>query len=337
LFAGGGGFSVGFERAGFEITNAVEHDPMIARTYAANHKRVGLLVDDIANADNSGLFDRGCADIIIGGPPCQGFSMSGERIRQGFRESFTEDPRNYLFKHYFNIVKRVKPRVFIMENVKGIQTMQGGRIFEEILSLFRSLSYNVQHTLINAYDYGVPQTRERTIIVGALDMDFDLQKAITRTKNRILEDNPDFFQRRNVWETISSLENIPTDEETVPNHIATKHNRVATVRMSQVSNGENFTILNEVINSVHSGSYGRLEKDKPAPTITSRFDTPSGGKYTHPTLNRTLTPREAARIQSFSDDFIFYGNKTSICKQIGNAVPPNVSYFLAEMAKEILK
>ena len=95
--------------------------------------------------------------------------------------------------------------------------------------------------------------------------------------------------------------------------------------------------LEEQINSVHSGSYGRLCWDEQAPTITTRFDTPAGGRFIHPTEDRTLTPREAARIQSFSDNFVFYGNKTSICKQIGNAVPPKISYFLARLVKNIMK
>lgn len=107
--------------------------------------------------------------------------------------------------------------------------------------------------------------------------------------------------------------------------------------MSRVANGENFTSLEETINSVHSGSYGRLCWDEQAPTITTRFDTPAGGRFIHPVENRTLSPREAARIQSFPDDFVFYGNKTSICKMIGNAVPPKVSYFLARLVNKILE
>ena len=106
--------------------------------------------------------------------------------------------------------------------------------------------------------------------------------------------------------------------------------------MKKIANGENFTVLDEQINSVHSGSYGRLKWDEPAATITTRFDTPAGGRFIHPTENRTLTPREAARIQSFPDDFIFYGNRTSICKQIGNAVPPKVSFFLARLVRNML-
>lgn len=114
------------------------------------------------------------------------------------------------------------------------------------------------------------------------------------------------------------------------------HSKTAIDRMKQVKNGENYTVLNEKINSVHSGSYGRLLWDEPAATITTRFDTPAGGRFTHPDENRTLTPREAARIQSFPDSFVFTGDKRSISRQIGNAVPPKVSYFLARLVINIL-
>ena len=107
--------------------------------------------------------------------------------------------------------------------------------------------------------------------------------------------------------------------------------------MKQIGNGENFTALEEKVNSVHSGAYGRLMWDEPAATITTRFDTPAGGRFIHPVEHRTLSPREAARIQSFPDTFVFTGDKRSISRQIGNAVPPKISYFLAEVVKSILE
>ncbi|MDR2104551.1 MAG: DNA cytosine methyltransferase [Deferribacteraceae bacterium] len=122
LFAGCGGFSTGFVKAEFKITHAVEFDKTIARTYALNHPSTTLIVDDIQNINNS-IFQPNSVDVIIGGPPCQGFSMAGARIRQ----NFIDDQRNYLFRHYFNIVSRVRPKVFVMENVKGIQTMNNPR------------------------------------------------------------------------------------------------------------------------------------------------------------------------------------------------------------------
>ena len=132
LFAGCGGLSLGFIKCGYKVEKAVEFDVSIADTYKINHPKVDVIVDDIRNIDNSGVFRNGDADVIIGGPPCQGFSMAGARIRHGF----IDDPRNYLFKHYFNVVKTAKPKVFVMENVKGMLTMQGGKIFKEIIEIF---------------------------------------------------------------------------------------------------------------------------------------------------------------------------------------------------------
>lgn len=168
LFAGCGGLSLGFLQAGYSIDRAVEYDPVIANTYQKNHPEVKVIVDDIKNIDAAGTFKLGDADVIIGGPPCQGFSMAGARIRHGF----IDDPRNYLFKHYFNVVRTVKPKVFVMENVKGMQNMQGGKIFKEILNIFSDpkmndgVPYTLYHRVIKAVEFGVPQKRERLIIVG---------------------------------------------------------------------------------------------------------------------------------------------------------------------------
>ncbi len=285
--------------------------------------------------------------------------MAGARIRNGF----IDDPRNYLFKHYFNIVKTVKPKVFLIENVKGIATMQNGKIFNEIITSFGNKDlldgdcYNIYHTVIKATEFGVPQTRERMIIIGVLNKDFNGSAIFESVKNKIIRENAHFFTPVTVWDAISDLAKVSpsdtgiikntypmtyyqkylsSDGEKLSNHIQTKHSVLAKSRMEKIGEGENFTKLKETIKSVHSGAYGRLEKQGVAPTITTRFDTPSGGKFTHPIHNRTITPREAARIQSFPDDYVFYGNKSSICKQIGNAVPPKCSYFLAKVVKELL-
>ena len=357
LFAGCGGLSLGFLKRGYTIEKAVEFDVGIANTYKMNHPEVEVIVDDIKNIDHSGLFKRGDADVIIGGPPCQGFSMAGARIREGFMG----DPRNYLFKHYFNVVKTVKPKAFVMENVKGIQTMQNGEIFAEIKSIFQNpdmldgQAYHIYPRVIRSVDFGVPQKRERMIIVGVLKEVPDYDEVWERTKEEIKKDYPSYFDTVTIFDAIGNLSDPTEDGEIknpkakteyqkylssenakITNHIKTNHSKVAIGRMHRVGNGENFTSLDETINSVHSGSYGRLSWDEQAPTITTRFDTPSGGRFTHPEKDRTLTPREAARIQSFPDDFIFYGNKTSVCKQIGNAVPPKVSYFLARLIENIL-
>lgn len=357
LFAGCGGFSCGFEKAGYDIISAIEFDKNIAKSYEVNHPKTKMIVDDIKNIDNNSIFKKNEATIIIGGPPCQGFSMAGARIRRGF----IDDPRNYLFKHYFNIVKIVRPKIFIIENVKGILTMKNGQVFNEIKKIFEDPDnfekkpYKIQYKVMNAKDYGIPQNRERTIIIGSL-IDFNLDEEINKTKEHIKEIDKNFFDNVTVWQAISNLPK-PTEDGNIKinkiennyqrflssrlgktyNHIMTKHNSVAVRRMEKIGINENFKVLDEKIKTVHSGSYGRLDPDGIAPTITTRFDTPSGGRFIHPFENRTITPREAARIQSFPDDFEFIGTKSCICKQIGNAVPPKLSYFLGEMIRGILE
>lgn len=358
LFAGCGGLSLGFIKAGFSIVKAVEFDPVIAGTYKKNHPDVTMIVDDIKNIDGDGVFSFGDADVIIGGPPCQGFSMAGARIRQGF----IDDPRNYLFKHYFNVVKTVRPKVFVMENVKGMLTMQGGRIFEEIKALFQDEEmlngepYSLFYRVVKATEFGIPQKRERLIIIGTTLPNVDFEQAWDQARLRITKRCPSYFDSVTVRDAISDLPAVTKDgiiaapeyqttyqkylagdSECVYNHTQSQHSATAVARMKQIGNGENFTALEEKVNSVHSGAYGRLMWDEPAATITTRFDTPAGGRFIHPVEHRTLSPREAARIQSFPDTFVFTGDKRSISRQIGNAVPPKISYFLAEVVKSILE
>ena len=357
LFSGCGGLSLGFIQAGYTVKKAVEIDPMIAGTYQKNHPEVEVIVDDIRNIDRSGMFRKGDAEVIIGGPPCQGFSMAGARIRTGF----IDDPRNYLFKHYFNVVKAVQPKAFVMENVKGILTMQGGKIFEEILRIFSDAAllggrpYSLHYKIVKAVEFGVPQKRERVIVIGTQASGYDFDGKWEETRQTILAQYPHYFDAVTVRDAIGNLgpttgdgviknpapvseyqHYLASDEKQLNNHKRTNHSNVAVDRMRRIANGENFTSLEETIHSVHSGAYGRLCWDEPAPTITTRFDTPAGGRFIHPDEDRTLSPREAARIQSFPDDFVFYGNKTSICRMIGNAVPPKISYFLACLIRNIL-
>lgn len=358
LFSGCGGLSLGFEKNGYTIETALEFDPMIAETYKTNHCGVELIVDDIRNVDQSGVFSKKSADVIIGGPPCQGFSMAGARIRSGFMG----DPRNFLFKHYFNVVKAVCPEVFIMENVKGIMTMENGGIFEEILRIFSSSDflpsgpYKMWYKIVRAVDFGVPQKRERMIIIGTKNHGINIDALWEQTIQQIKSEMPHYFNKVTVYDAISNLpeptENgvvktpepiteyqkyLASKDTVLTGHYKPNHSDKAVERMSKVKSGENYTVLNETIHSIHSGSYGRLSWTLPAPTITTRFDTPSGGRFIHPEKNRTLTPREAARIQSFPDNFVFTGSKSSICKQIGNAVPPKISYFLARLVRNIIE
>lgn len=357
LFSGCGGFSTGFQKAGFEVIKAVEFDKQIANSYIQNHKGTKMLAEDIAKVDNENYFSKHEADIIIGGPPCQGFSMSGLRIRDN---SFKEDPRNYLFKHYLNIVTIVKPDFFVFENVKGILTMNNGKIFNEIIKAFSEKSnfegtqYFISFKLVKVVEFGIPQKRERVIIFGSRDIKIDFNTYFEKTFQKFKKENIDFLKPVKVWDAISNLseptetgdirnsktkteyqKSLSSNKPIITNHYKPNHSEKSIERMKQIKCGENWTSLKEDIKSVHSGSYGRLDKNDVAPTIVTRFDTPSGGKFIHPTENRTITPREAARIQSFPDDFVFTGTKSSICRQIGNAVPPKLAFFLAELIKEI--
>ena len=359
LFAGCGGFSVGFEKAGYNIVKAVEFDKEIAASYCNNHKNTIMFANDIGNIVDDEHFICGEADVIIGGPPCQGFSMAGARIRE--KNAFINDPRNYLFRHYVGVVNIVRPKVFVFENVKGILSKDKGAIFNEIVSTFGNSEnfggdkYYVHHKVCRAVDFGIPQKRERVILIGMLNHDFDIDKVFNETKDKIVSTCPVFFDSVNLYDAISD---IPSPTESgiaklkpvkssyqkvlrntnggICNHVATKHNQLALSRMRQVTTGQNWTSLDEEIHSVHSGAYGRLDWSLPTMTITTRFDTPAGGRFIHPDQNRTLTPREAARVQSFPDSFEFIGSKTSICKQIGNAVPPKLAYFLANVVKNLL-
>ena len=356
LFAGCGGFSCGFKQAGFDIVSAVEFDKTIADSYIANHRGTNMIIDDIKNVDDTRTFKKGDSEVIIGGPPCQGFSMAGARIRNGF----IDDPRNYLFKHYYNIVKIINPKIFIIENVKGILNSNHGKTFKEIKAIFEDPNnfegapYKIQYKVLKAKQFGIPQNRERAVIIGS-KFNFNLDKEIEKTKSEIKKQDPHFFDNVTIWDAISNLPSPSRDGEVVilknntkyqqelnqnckitKNHYKTNHSKKAIERMKKIKIDENYTSLDEKINSVHSGSYGRLNPNGIAPTITTRFDTPSGGKFIHPFENRTLTPREAARIQSFPDNFYFIGSKSSVCKQIGNAVPPKLAYFLGLMIRRLL-
>ena len=365
LFAGVGGFSAGFHKAGFKIVLANEIDESISESYKKNHKETIMLNEDIANIIPKLESVDSKIDLIIGGPPCQGFSMAGARIRENKKNVFLDDPRNYLFRNYFQVVQKVEPKYFVMENVPGMLSMKEGRIIEEIERLFTDSDnfkhgqYYVYKTILNAYDYGVPQERNRFIIIGS-KAKIDFEKIFKIVYNNMVRTGQ--IKKNSIYDAISDLNFLESGEGSFEqsykleplteyqlqrrknslklyNHVATKHNSIALERMSRLEPGGRRLDLKEgsQIKSVHSGAYGRMKWDEPAKTIITRFDTPSSGVYIHPERNRTITPREAARLQSFDDDYIFYGNKSSVIKQIGNAVPPLLSYYLANVILEIEK
>lgn len=361
LFSGVGGLSSGFRKAGYEIILANEIDKSIADSYKKNHPDTIMINDDIKNLlpylDKVGEK----IDVIVGGPPCQGFSMAGARIRK--KNAFLEDPRNFLFRNYFEIVQKVEPKYFIMENVPGMLSMSNGKIIEEIENLFsddnnfKKGKYYIYKQVLCAGDYGVPQDRHRLIIFGSKKK-INFKKAFEETKKRMVKSGE--IKKATIYDAISDLNYLSSGEgafeqkyknkpltdyqkerrknsKALYNHKATAHNKVAIDRINELKPGGRRLDLKEGknIKSVHSGAYGRMRWDDLSKTIITRFDTPSSGVYIHPEQTRTITPREAARLQSFDDDFIFYGNKSSVIKQIGNAVPPLLAYYLANVIKDV--
>lgn len=362
LFSGVGGFSSGFRKAGYNIVLANEIDESIAESYSKNHPETLMINDDIKNILPKIKEYQGKVDVIIGGPPCQGFSMAGARIRTNKSSAFLDDPRNYLFRHYFAVVQEVEPEFFVMENVPGMLSMSDGQIIKEIESLFMDATnfkkgpYHIFKKVLVASDYGVPQDRYRLIIFGT-KKDIDIEKLFDDVHREMVAKGE--IVHHTIGDAISDLNWLESGEGSfeqeykIPamtqyqkdrrinstvlrNHIATKHNDVAVRRIKELQPGGRRLDLSEGenIKSVHSGAYGRMRWEELSKTIITRFDTPSSGVYIHPERTRTLTPREAARIQSFDDDFVFYGNKSSVIKQIGNAVPPLLAYYLAKVIQK---
>ncbi len=337
LFAGVGGLSLGFEMAGFEVALANEFDKSIADAYIENRPGTKMIVQDITKLPIEETFGpyAGLTTAVIGGPPCQGFSQKGQR-------KSINDPRNFLFRYYYEVVRRVKPKYFVIENVPNLLTTEGGYFKEEIINLFSGIGYAVSCGVLCAADFGVPQDRHRTCIIGRLG----------DTLVSLPEPNG---VHTTIWDAISDLSYLESGEgaeiqdyrfppqsayqrmlragsDELYNHVATRHSKVTLERLRMIppEHGKEMLPTEHLTKSIYSGTWCRMKKDGIAKTITTRYDTPSSGEFTHPYLNRAITTREAARIQSFPDTFHFFGPKSSQMKQVGNAVPPLLGKAIAE-------
>lgn len=335
LFAGVGGMSEGFRMAGNNIVFAVEFDKEIAQSYSKNHIGTDVYDSDICNLDVKELHSKyPSVDIIVGGPPCQGFSQKGKRLS-------LDDPRNYLFQQFVRFVEEFKPKYFVVENVPNIITTANGYFKNQIITAFETLGYSVSVGILDAKDFGVPQDRRRAVFIGYYGRDkVDLPKPSGKstTIKDAIYDLP--FIGSGEGSEAAEYDKSPQsdyqvamrgDSTTLHNHVATSHSKIALERLSLIPKGAGKEVLPKEhrTKSIYSGTWCRLLEDGIARTITTRFDTPSSGMFTHPVLNRCLTVREAARIQSFPDSFIFYGKKTSQMKQVGNAVPPLLAKAIA--------
>lgn len=295
LFSGAGGLDLGFVMAGHKIIWANDIYPDAVNTYKKN---LGdhIVLDDIAKVDTSSIPD---CDIIIGGFPCQGFSVANMNRHE-------EDKRNVLYRQLTRVIKEKKPRFFVAENVKGILSLGQGKIIQAILKDFGSLGYSVRNETLNAADFGVPQLRQRVFIVGVRnDVDF---KYIYPNPTH----NADGSDGLKKWLSAGeALKDIPDPD--LPNSL---YNHTYSKYKLQFN-----------------GYLGHrpLDSDKPAPTVTARGDNKGGVVVLpHPNGKRRMTCRELATIQSFPLDYVFYGNASSVYRQIGNAVPPLLGKAVAE-------
>jgi DNA (cytosine-5)-methyltransferase 1 len=336
LFSGAGGLTAGFAAAGFEPVVAVEYDRWAAQTYVANFGP-HMLCADIGDVDvtrtASGLTwsVRGTAlnvrtpeiDVLVGGPPCQGFSPLG-RMTDWDRP----DPRNQLWRHYVRILDIVRPRAFVIENVPELLKSAE---YLELRVRAEKLGYTLNDpAILNAAHYGVPQARKRAIILGIRGAKPALPKAHDAL--------------RTVRDAIGDLPSTPTNRDL---HMARKPRPISILRYKCVPAGGNrFDLMRKRPDLTPAcwlrkttGStdvFGRMEWSKPAPTIRTEFFKPEKGRYLHPSAHRPITLREAARLQTFPDAFHFIGAHVQIAKQIGNAVPVQLAASLAESLKQQL-
>jgi len=341
LFSGAGGLSFGLEmNNNFKTVVATDFFKSSLETLKNNMPQVKIILGDILNKDiKRKIIDESKkrkVNMVVGGPPCQGFSNKGKKLG-------LNDPRNFLFLEYLDIVKELKPEIFIIENVKAITTASDGYFINEIQTKFKDLGYIVSYKVLKASHYAVPQSRERAFIIGSRTISFNFDALKTTRETVTVRDAISDLHYLSSGEggAIMDYINEPqsiyqkkmrNNSKILFNHTATAHSKVALNKLSLIppEKGKEFLPKELLGNQKFKTTWGRLEWNNVSPTIDTRFDTPSNGKNSHPELNRAITPREAARIQSFPDTFKFLGSKTEICRQIGNAVPPLLAKAIAD-------
>ena len=332
LFSGCGGMSLGFEQAGFSIELGIDNCADALTTFKKNHKNSSIIDADLSKLDPSEI-NIDTIDVIIGGPPCQGFSIAGKRI--------VEDERNDLYKSFVRYVDFFKPKAFVMENVPNILSMGNGLIKNKIVEDFSSLGYTVVCKLLMASDFGVPQNRKRAFFVGIVSGNkfeypekLDLPKV---TSQDAISDLPDLSVIDNSSYPTPCIsmyqKKMRSNSKRLFNHQLTEHKDKTVKIISLVPDGGNYKDLPEHLKDTRrvNIAWTRLNSKKPSFTIDTGHR-----HHFHYKYNRVPTVRESARIQSFPDDFIFLGNKTSQYKQVGNAVPPLLAKYLGNKLKEYI-
>ncbi|MCK4481619.1 DNA cytosine methyltransferase [Candidatus Bathyarchaeota archaeon] len=341
LFCGCGGFSYGFNQVGYRVLLGVDNDEQALETFRRNFENSKALNLDLSDEKSMGIIKEAIGnssvDVIIAGPPCQGFSLTGPR-------NF-DDERNKLYLSVFKFVDGIKPKAFMIENVPGLTTLYGGKVRREITRRFRKLGYNVAPHVLLAADYGVPQMRKRIFFVG-------LRKGLgkftfpkkTRSKSDYIscsdaiDDLPS--REKELGEEVDDYTKEPRTpyqemmrdgSEKLFNHVATKHTDMVKNVIALVPEGGNYKDLPNGVGESRRfhEAWTRYHSEKPTKTIDTGHRNHFHYKY-----NRIPTIRENARLQSFPDTFVFHGTRTQQNRQVGNAVPPLLA---ASLARQLLK
>lgn len=334
IFSGVGGMSIGAEMAGIKIAFAVENNIHAAETFQNNHNNTIVIKEDIRKVDFRNLLTES-PFILFGGPPCQGFSLSNTKTRT------TDNPNNALFEEYLRSVEELKPEWLVFENVQGFQNFGHGIVVQELENCLKELGYTFKKKVLWASDYGVPQHRNRFfLIANRIGIDYSFPESIQK-KVSVWEAISDLPKLKNgdYFDTLPYLSNdlndytklVRANSQEAPQNYVSRNKDYVLERYKHIKIGQNWQAIpselmanySEVKNT-HSGIYKRLDPNQPSVVISNYRK----NMLIHPFEDRGLSVREAARLQSFPDDFIFKGSLSHIQQQIGNAVPPLLAYHI---------
>ena len=340
LFCGAGGLSTGLKKSGFRLCLGVDIDEKALKTYKCNLKRTKVLKEDIKKVTGERIteltgINRRDNFLLAGCPPCQGFSILVKRD--------ANYEKNELVYEYIRIINELEPSFILMENVPGMSTGVGKEIFKNVVKELEE-NYHVEYATLNAADFGVPQIRKRLVLHGIRN-DVYANLGLDKEKQKILPKSTHSKEKKKgyrKWVTVrKAIFDLPIlgagesyDDGIIKNHKARSLSETNIERLQEIRlHGGNREMISEELqlechkkeNVSYTDTYGIIDPDKPAPTITSGCTIISKGRYCHPTQNRGLSIREAARLQSFDDKFEFQGNMGEMSLQIGNAVPPKLA------------
>lgn len=346
LFAGAGGFSLAAIQAGLQVVAAVEYDKAAAKTYKENIVKAQTSSLDFYEGDILGidpneliqnplLANDGC-DVVLGGPPCQGFSV--HRIK----DAGVDDERNKLILRYFEFVSVLRPKVFLMENVPGILWKRHQTYLDEFYSEGKKTGYRVlPPVVLDARDFGIPQRRKRVFVLGVrddiTDKAIDWPPSPTHGDEKARQKNP----KLSPWLPANVVFTSPLNQDD-ENNVHMRHkSELVEVFESTPLNGGSRHQSNRVLpchanHNGHKDVYGRIDPTKPGPTMTTACVNPSKGRFLHPTEHHGITVRHAARFQTFPDWFVFTGGLMAAAKQVGNAVPVQFGETLIHHVKAVL-